>query len=56
MEKDLDFDGQEIKLKYGELAEKYKKMGYKNNATMAMKYIIKHPTEFSILYKHGGKK
>lgn len=56
MEKDVNFDGQEIKVKYGQLAEKYKNMGYKNNGTMAMKYIIKHPAEFNILYKHGGKK
>lgn len=56
MEKAVNFDGQEIKVKYGQLAEKYKNMGYKNNGTMAMKYIIKHPAEFNILYKHGGKK
>jgi proteasome lid subunit RPN8/RPN11 len=56
MEKDVDFDGQTCKIKYGELAENYKNQGYKNNGTKAMKYIIKHPSEFNILYKHGGKK
>lgn len=56
MEKDVDFDGQLAKIAYGKIADEYKRQGFKNNGTMAMKYIIKHPKEFNILYKHGGKK
>ena len=56
MEKTSNFDGQLEKIKYGNVARKYKENGYKNNGTMAMKYLVKHPEEFDILYKHGGKK
>lgn len=55
MVKDINFDGQAVKTKYYRLAEKYKSQGFKNNGTMAMKYIVKHPGEFDILYRHGGK-
>jgi proteasome lid subunit RPN8/RPN11 len=56
MTKDENFDGQNIKAKYGEKAKAYKEKGYKNNGTMAMKYIIKNPREYNIFYKNGGKK
>lgn len=56
MEKNTAFNGQAEKMNYHNLALQYKNEGYTNNGTMAMKYIIKHPAEFNILYKHGGKR
>lgn len=56
MEKNSMFNGQETKVKYGLLAKKYMDAGYINNGTMAMRHIIKHPEQFHIIYKHGGKK
>lgn len=56
MEKNNSFDGQLEKINYGKMTEEYKNRGFINNGTMAMKYIIKHPSDFNILYKHGGKK
>lgn len=56
MEKNSMFHGQETKVKYGMLAKKYMDAGYVNNGTMAMQYIIKHPEQFHIIYKHGDKK
>jgi len=56
MGKQYNFDGDLAKLKYGNIADQYKNKGYINNGTMAMRYVIKNPNEFNILYKHGGKK
>jgi hypothetical protein len=56
MKKDENFEGQYIKTKYGEKAKEYMEKGYKNNGTMAMKYIIKNHREYNIFYKNGGKK
>jgi hypothetical protein len=53
--KDENFEGQRIKIKYAEKAMEFKENGYKNNGTMAMKYIIKHPREFNLFYTNGGK-
>lgn len=56
MEKSNEFQGQSEKMKYARLAGEYRNSGHRNNGTMAMKYMIKHPDEFNLLYKHGGKK
>lgn len=56
MEKQYNFDGVSAEIKYINIADQYKSKGYINNGTMAMKYIVKNPNEFNILYKHGGKK
>lgn len=56
MTKDINFNGINAKIKYYELANDFKAHRYKNNATKAMHYVIKHPEEFGIIYKHGGKK
>ena len=56
MEKCSEFQGQQEKINYWKLANKYSNIGYQNNGTMAMKYIIKNPKQFNIIYKHGGKK
>lgn len=55
MAKNSMFNGQETKVKYGLLAKKYMDAGYINNGTMVMRYIIKHPEQFHIICKHGGK-
>ena len=51
--KTKDFDSR-VLFEYARMAQRFYEKGYKhNNGTMAMKYILKHASEYGIEYKKG---
>ncbi len=52
--KDTNFDSDYAMRAYGKLTQKYQK--YSNNATRAMKELLKDASKYNLTYKYGRKK
>ena len=56
LQKDIGFNPSRLLLEYGKLAEEYKAQGYKYNATMAVKHLLKNAENYNMIYKKGRKR